>query len=166
MLSNFSKNINALFTIQLFLITLFSCNYKTDSKESVSGAEDDFFEKCRKTVLNENNPKHKYTFKVAGKTIDELNLEYLGDIKTKDIGILKILNSTQYFGLYKDSKRANSSIVLYDNRNEYLGRYNVGNIKALPTKIKNSELVFLYSDEECNEATSIDFMIAFPSKFL
>ena len=142
----------------LVLIFLASCNHQ----KSENKAEADYHEKCRRLVLSENKIGQDYSFKISGKIIDEISITYLGETKTKQDKVLRFLNSTNFTGLYEDARRANSSIYIYDGTGHKLGSYYVGSLNSLPNKIEDGRLIFLYSNETCNQTTSISFTDSIP----
>lgn len=158
------NNIHIYLLAQLLLLTITSCNDNKNNGQNIKINEGDFFEKCRKLALNENNSSQEYSFRIIGKDIQEINVKYLGSILTKCNDTIKFINSIQFIGLYEDSKRANCSIVLYDNKNNYLGKYQVGNTSSMPEKIENSDLVFLYKNYDCDQSTKINFYDSIPKQ--
>lgn len=64
---------------------------------------------------------------------------------------LKVINSTNYTGLFEDSRKANSSVYIYNHRNELLGFYQVESSYSLPKEVKNNELIFQYDNEDCKQ---------------
>lgn len=89
-----------------------------------------------------------------GKT--ETHLTYLGEIKTVDGRIFKIMNSYWVWGL---SHRATSRILIYNERDRYLGNYLVAE-NTLPFKLEGNYLFFQNTDSKnCdkNNITKINF---------
>lgn len=98
----------------------------------------------RQTVLRDDKIGKLYVFDYSKKNYyDKTEIIYLGKLKTKDGRIFKILISRWYWGI---SPRATSRIVLFNNRNQYVGNYYVGMTYELPTKIENNALIFKNND--------------------
>jgi hypothetical protein len=146
----------------LYFFILSSCdNLKSTEKEKT---DDDYYEKCRKLVLSENKVGQEYIFKINGKSIDEINIIYLGNIKTNSGRVLKFIRTVNYMGLYEDSRRANGQVFIYDKENKRLGFYYVGGSLDVPSKIAGSDLIFSYNNEQCNQTTSISFIDSIPKQ--
>ena len=82
----------------------------------------------------------------AGQT--ETHLKYLGQVVTKAGQTFKVLNSTWYWGI---SQRATSRILIFNNHNQYVGNYNLTMTTDLPTNMKNGEIIFRNTDEDCDK---------------
>lgn len=94
----------------------------------------------------------------------ETHLRFLGTINS-DSGKYKIMTSSWYFAL---SKRASSKILIYNDKNEYIGFYYVGMTYELPDAIDNNELIFRHSDnDDCdnNLTTRLSFKHGIPEEF-
>jgi hypothetical protein len=94
----------------------------------------------------------------------ETHLIYLGLIKT-DKENYKIMTSIWFWGL---SKRATSRILVFNDKNEYLGNYYVGMTYELPEKIENNQLLFLHSKADycdSNTITRLSFENGIPKDF-
>lgn len=152
-----------LFFVQVLLLVLTGCNYERKPIDSII-TNDDYNEKCRKLILNENKIGQEYTFKITQKEVDEFKLTYLGNLNTQKGDTLKVVNEINYFGLYETSKRANSSVFIYNSQNKKIGVYYLGGELDLPTKIENSTLIFDYNNESCNQTTAINFKDSIPSR--
>lgn len=154
------KKLKYIYGIQFISIFIISC----ENRQNISKCNEkiNFSEKCRKLVLNENRINQEYTFKRTITNLDELHIIYLGNIKTVKGDILKFVNSINYFGLYVDSKRANGSLFIYNGANQFLGVYHFYDAFSVPTKIEESNLIFNYKNESCNQTTTISFFDSIP----
>jgi hypothetical protein len=123
----------------------------------------DFYEKCRQLVLSENTIEQKYIFTIQKEELDELHVTYLGYIITKNKDTLKIVNSINYVGLYKESPRAHGAFFLYQ-KNRLLGKFYVGGALEVPSRIEQNNLVFDYHNEWCNQKTVIDLSDSIPTQ--
>ena len=150
----------------LFIISLIalSCTQISSKIKDNKAENDDFYEKSRKLVLSENQIGKEYIFKIKGNDINEINIKFIGVSITKKGDTLKVINSTNYTGVFEDSRKANSSIYLYNQKNELLGFYYVGSNYSLPKEVKNNELVFQYDNEFCNQTTKISLRDSIPNK--
>ena len=119
----------------------------------------------RQEVLNHNVPDSLFVFGQWNETNGtESHLRYLGIIKTKE-GEFKIMTSSWFWGL---SKRATSNILVYDNKNKYLGNYYVGMTYDLPEKIENNQIVFFHTKSNgCDKKiiTRLSFDNGIPENF-
>jgi len=134
-----------------------------------------------KGFLSYGQVNHKQAFKVAlendevGKEIsfsqtkrknhDSLVLVYLGDIETKKGKKIKILTSRWYWGL---SPRATSRIIVFNQKNQYLGDYYLTMTYDVPNKIEGTSLVFINekgSDCTPDLATKVNFRNGIPKSF-
>lgn len=79
----------------------------------------------------------------------ETHLKYLGKVITKDHRILKIMNSCWIWGL---SHRATNRILIYNNKNQYLGNYYLTTTEDLPDKLEDGLLFFSNIDNhDCDK---------------
>lgn len=150
----------------LFLIPiasfLLSCSKRQESDIALnSSKKEDFYEKCRKLVLSENKIAKTYNFKIKGNEIDEIGIQYLGNIITSNKDTLKVINSVNYTGLYHDSRKANANFFLYKN-NKRIGFYHLSHLLALPSQVSNNNLIFDYKNDECNQFTSVSLKDSIP----
>ena len=74
----------------------------------------------------------------------ELHLKYLGEIKSKDGKVFKIINSCYYWGL---SKRATSRILIFNKKNQPIGNFKLNMTYELPDRIENEKLIFINNSE-------------------
>lgn len=91
----------------------------------------------------------------------ETRLKYLGTVKTEKGKVYKIMNSIWIWGM---SSRATNRILLFNQKNQYLGNYYVSTLNELPTKIKNDNLILKNIGEDCdnNVETKINFKYGIP----
>jgi len=92
----------------------------------------------------------------------ETHIKYLGKVKTSAGRVLKIMNSCWFWGL---SHRATSRILIYNDKNQYLGNYYLTMINDLPYKLDKGRLFFSNEgNKDCDKKiiTSIDFSKGIP----
>jgi hypothetical protein len=122
--------------------------------------------KDRQVVLQHNKIGKTYVFDRSKKgDYNRTELTYLGTLKTKDRRVFKILISRWYWGLVP---RATSRIVVFNEKNQYLGNYYVGMTYDLPNRIQNNTLVFENKDRrDCDSSivTRISFTYGLPKEF-
>ncbi len=138
--------------IVLFLISI-----------SVNGQVKD--SKIRQDVLAKGVIDSLYIFgKWAAKGQSETHLKYLGIVKNKNGKIFKVINSSWFWGI---SKRATSRILIFNNRNKYVGNYYVNMVHDLPTKLRNGKLIFKNISNDCDNqvTTIIDLRNGLPKQF-
>lgn len=94
----------------------------------------------------------------------ETHLKYLGKVKISDRKIYKIMNSVWNWGL---SRRATNQILIFNERNQYLGSYYVSVDLDLPTELQNGILVFRNLDSNCDKkvASKINLKNGLPKQF-
>ena len=96
---------------------------------------------------------------------DSLALVYLGTIKTKKKKTLKFLTSRWY---WNTSPRATSRIIVFDEKDQYLGDYYLTMTYDVPDKIEGNSLVFINNKEsDCtpNLVTKVSFKNGIPKSF-
>ncbi|PZP50004.1 MAG: hypothetical protein DI598_06605 [Pseudopedobacter saltans] len=140
----------------LFLL-LVGCINK--SKTSVSDI--DYYERCRKLVLEENEIGRKFLFSRMVDGIDEVHVTFLGVINIKRIGNVKVLNVVNYSGQNEGSRRGNGKMFLYNSENKELGLYYLGGASDVPTRLDNKNIIFDKRDN-CNETTVVNFSDSIP----
>ena len=119
----------------------------------------------RLKVLRKNQNGKEYVFgKWNNKEGTETHLTYLGKVKTKKGKVYKIMNSVWIWGL---SKRATNRILIFNEKNQYLGNYSVTMITDLPTKLKDGILIFRNLDSDCDKkiASKINLNNGLPKQF-
>lgn len=95
----------------------------------------------------------------------ETHLKYLGKVSTTEGSVFKIMNSCWFWGL---SHRATSRILIFNDKNQYVGNYPLGMTYDLPDKLENGELIFTNIDNEaCDKKiiTKVDFSKGLPQEF-
>jgi hypothetical protein len=146
--------------MQLHLLLILLCATSAATFGQVNPNND------RQTVLRHDTIGNTYVFDRSKKdNYNKTEITYLGELKTKDGRIFKVLISRWYWGI---SPRATSRIVLFNNRNQYLGNYYVGMTYDLPGKIENNALVFDNKERDgCDPTivTRISFANGLPEKF-
>jgi hypothetical protein len=122
--------------------------------------------KAYKLVLHRNNVGKEYSFNQSKEhDYDSLVLIYLGQIKTNQGRVLKLLTSRWYWGL---APRGTSRIIIFNQRNQYLGDYYLTMTYEVPDKIENRSLVFINdANNSCapHLVTRISFRNGIPKKF-
>ena len=121
--------------------------------------------KDRQSVLLNHKIGKTFVFDRSKKRYtNRTDITYLGKLRTNDGRVFKVLNCVYLFGLSAD---ANCKIVLFNNRNQYLGYYYVGGVDNLPSKIVNNALVFDNRDPNCDKTiiTRICFAGGLPKEF-
>jgi len=96
----------------------------------------------------------------------ETHLKYLGQVTTADGRIFKIMNSCWFWGL---SHRATSRILIFNDKNEYVGNYELAMTCDLPDKLENGKLIFANNDnEDCDKKliTKINFTKVLPKEIV
>ena len=119
----------------------------------------------RQIVLNNNVTDSLYIFGQWNATDGtETHLRYLGTIRSSE-GKYKIMTSSWLWGL---SKRATSRILVFNEKNGYIGNYYVGMTYDLPEKIEDNQIVFLHSKtDQCDKEriTRLSFENGIPEEF-
>ena len=90
---------------------------------------------------------------------------YLGKLKNKTGRIFKILTASWYWGI---SPRATSRILVYNQKNEYVGNYYLTMTYDLPSKLQNGKLIFYNAEEsDCDKkvTTTINLVNGLPIHF-
>lgn len=99
-------------------------------------------------VLRKNTIGKEYIFgRWNAKGGTETHLKYLGSAHSKHHKTYKIINSSWIWGL---SRRATNRILVFNEKNQYLGNYPVTMIVDLPTEMKNGILIFKNKDISCD----------------
>ena len=94
----------------------------------------------------------------------ETHLRYLGQVKTKRGVNIKIVNSIWVWGL---SHRATSRILIFNDKNQYIGNYYLSITYDLPTKLKNGRLIFMNTEPGCDNkfVTILNLENGIPKQF-
>jgi hypothetical protein len=82
----------------------------------------------------------------------ETHLTYLGEVKTKNGVVYKIMTSIWYWG---SSHRATSRILIFNNKNKYYGNYSLGMTYEIPDELKNGNLIYSFDRmDNCSEISN------------
>jgi hypothetical protein len=123
-------------------------------------------QKSYRLVLEGDAIGKEYSFsQKKGSNYDSLVLIYLGDVKTDKGCVLKILTSRWYWGL---SPRATTHIIIFNQKNQYLGDYYLSMAYDIPDKIEDNSLVFANnkkSDCRPDLITKVSFNKGIPKRF-
>jgi hypothetical protein len=94
----------------------------------------------------------------------ETKLTYLGSIKTTKGKVYKIMN---YVFIWGRSGRSTNRILVFNEKNTYLGNYNITTSSNLPTEIINGQLLFKNTDKDCDKkiSTMVNFNKGIPKSF-
>lgn len=146
----------------LFLLVILSVLYGCKPVANDKQTAFNFDEACRQVALAENIPGQSYAITHKQKDVYDLDITYLGSVKTNGDTLIKFVSMVRQFGLYKDSPRANAHVFLYNNHNKPLGYYYVGGADDVPDRVAGKSLVFAYTYGECSRATAINFADSIP----
>jgi len=116
----------------------------------------------RLRVLHLNHVRKTYKFNTEDNSVTYLR--FLGLIHTIKGKNYKILTSIWIWGL---SQRATSRILVYTDKNEYVGNYYLTTIDDAPNYIKNNKLVFINKGNACDSklVTYVSFDNGLPKEF-
>jgi hypothetical protein len=116
----------------------------------------------RLQVLRLNHIGKTYKFNTEDNTVT--HLRFLGPIYTIEGKSYKILTSVWIWGL---SQRATSRILVYTNKNKYVGNYYLTTTDDVPNYIKNNNLVFINKGSPCDSklVTYVSFDNGLPKEF-
>lgn len=117
---------------------------------------------ARKQVLRKNIIGKEFIYKYGDK--NEVKLKYIGEIKSKGGKVYKFLNSIHVSGLYDNALRASCRILIYNEKNLYLGHYFVGSLWYLPEKVADNKMIFPLRKANCNQKTEISFDNGIPKE--
>lgn len=122
--------------------------------------------KERQVVLGHNKIGKVYVFDRSKQNDhNRTELTYLGKLKTTEGRAFKILISSWYWGI---SPRAKSYIIIFNDKNQFLGNYYVTMTYDLPDKIENNALVFTNrGNDDCDPSlkTIVSFKNGIPKQF-
>lgn len=122
--------------------------------------------KAYQTVLKNAHTGKEYFFDKSKKDdLDSLVVIYLGQIVTTRGSVLKFLTSRWYWGF---APRATSRIVVFNEKNQYLGDYYLTMAYDVPDKIEGKSLVFINdkgSDCTPGLVSKISFKNGIPKRF-
>jgi hypothetical protein len=94
----------------------------------------------------------------------ETDLKYLGQVQTTNGRTLKIMTSMFLWG---HSHRATNRILIFNEKNQYLGGFDVHTTFDLPVNLENGFLIFKNTGkDECDKTltTKIDFKKGIPNQ--
>ena len=146
--------------IPLFILLLVACSYQNSPSDKDSVMSSKFIE----LILTEkNNVGVKYDLTIIGTKGDTISHKwtYLGSVPNIKYDSLKLVN---YVCISGPSQRTSSVVLIYNNRNEGIGLYNIGYISDLPNYIHKDSLIF-DKTEDRNVRNSICFKDSIPSTF-
>lgn len=113
-------------------------------------------------VLRLNKIGKVYKFNTEDSTTTYL--KYLGKLNTSKWKTYKVMTSIWIWGL---SHRATNRILIYTDKNRYVGNYYLTLSTDLPNYIKNNQLIFNNVEPDCDShlITIIDFKKGIPKDF-
>jgi hypothetical protein len=119
------------------------------------------------TVLQQAQAGKQYSFDKSKKNdLDSLVVVYLGQIVTTKGKVLKFLTSRWYWGT---APRATSRIVVFNEKNQYLGDYYLTMTYDVPDKLEDNYLVFISNKNSSScppgVVTRISFKNGIPKQF-
>lgn len=121
--------------------------------------------KAFRQVLERGAIGDEYAFgKKVKEQYDSLVLVYLGEIRTYEGRVLRVLTSRWYWGL---APRATNRIIIFNHRNQYLGDYYLSMTYDLPDRIEDNSLVFVNKSKNegaANFTTRISFKKGIPRR--
>lgn len=142
------------------LILVISCQ----SNDTGLNIEDPIEIALKEYISTSENIGEKLVLSFSDSTIYEIEASFIGSIKLKTSKTLKILNVIHFTGLYRDALRARGEIVIYDDQNKVLGRYEIGSKDNLPTNVLSEEKLIFAPHGDCNLKTIVDFSSGPPEK--
>lgn len=112
----------------------------------------------------ENNLEGSYLIKdLSSNTISEYKVSFLGSIEDESNSIFKFIYKAYYFGLYEDSKRCNSKIIIYKNGLRY-GEYHIGGNFNTPPYMKDSKIIITPNQQDGDLITELDLSNGLPDE--
>ena len=142
-------------TLLVFCLILFTHGYTQVNPD-----------KAYQSVLNQAKVGKEYSFDKSKKGYyDSLVVVYLGTIKTNKGRVIKFLTSRWYWGHFP---RATSRIVVFNEKNQYLGDYYLTMDYDVPDKIEGKSLVFINDkNSDCTPGfiTRVSFRYGIPKQF-
>ena len=122
-------------------------------------------QKIRQQVLKKSIKDSLFVFgKWTKHGGSETHLKYLGQVTTRKGRRFKVVISNWFWGL---SHRATSRILIFNDRNQYVGNYYVTMTTDLPTKMESGRLIFRNTNEDCdkNLVTTVNLKNGLPKQF-
>ena len=147
-------------TILILIVSLFCCCNKPNNKEEYF---DKTAEKFALLVLSENRIGQQYTMEcdsIGG--FFSYETTFIGKIKNSKENNLDFVFYNIYFGIYKDSPKASSRILIFKKKKLW-GYYYLGGENEIPT-INGSDLIFFPDKPDCNLTTAISFRDSIPQQ--
>lgn len=140
-----------------FLIIVFLFATKNILAQRTTKTDD-----IRLQVLRLNHIGKTYKFNTEDNTVTYLR--FLGCIQTIEGKNYKILTSIWKWGL---SQRATSRILVYTDKDKYIGNYYLTTTDDVPSYIKNNKLVFINKGSTCDSklVTYVSFDNGLPKEF-
>ena len=94
----------------------------------------------------------------------ETHLTYLGEVKTDTQQAFKVMNSVWLWGI---SQHATNRILVFNEKNQYVGEYRISTTDDMPTKLRDGVLIFENTGADCdnNLITKIDLTRGLPFRF-
>jgi hypothetical protein len=106
-------------------------------------------QKIRQQVLKKSIKDSLFVFgKWTKHGGSETHLKYLGQVTTRKGRRFKVVISNWFWGL---SHRATSRILIFNQKNQYIGEYYMTMTYDLPTKLENGNLIFKNTDDDCDK---------------
>lgn len=142
----------------VFSIFLFGCDL---SKEPAFGVSNEL--SFLTLVSKSGSVGQKYFLKVDNDQIEEYETWVLAKIDSNNKYL--VLNHIVYTGQFLDAKRANASIIFYNQNGNFVGYYSVGSKVLLPSRIEKGKMYFTYKgDANCNSETVVDITNMLPKE--
>ena len=102
------------------------------------------YDKASGKVLLENLPNKTYRFRGIVASINSY-YTYLGSVHCGS-RILKLINTKTIWG---PNKHNYASILIFNAKNKYIGRYHLGDARDLPVKLLNGAMLFSNKNKDC-----------------
>ena len=131
---------------------------------SANGQEEEYNQKLLKEIFEKGLVDSEFVFgKWDTSGNEETHLKYLGELKTTDGKVFKVINESFHWGY---SRHATSRILIFKGDNKFVGEYEVNSIFELPIKLSNGKLLFLNKEADCdkNLRNEIDFTGGVPKR--
>jgi len=119
--------------------------------------DDSLTVRLEELVLKENLLRNVYFVKkLSSEEIVEYKISYIGDVHNIK-GHFKFIFISTYSGLYKDSKKCRSRIIIYKKNLRYGEYYIGGHFDNIPLIIDSSVVITPNADGHCDQITRLDF---------
>src|SRR5204862_7861905 len=104
-------------------------------------------QKMCQQVLSENKIGNPHSFDKSNKINghDETIITYLGSVNSHGEHIFKVLT---YQYIWGPNYHTSGSIYIFNDKNQYVGQYHLGDALDLPTQLKNDRLLFTNGDND------------------